>query len=729
MGLARRRSAQLMCGIAFIMGAAGHDIRAQEASGQESPAAGSPSQSSGTTLLQRLVVGAGQEKVAIDTPQAVTVVGQEDIDREQATLIGDILKRIPGVNTSGSDRAFGQTFNIRGVGAPENAGEEGRIIVNVDGVNKFYEQYRMGGFFSDPELYKTVEVLRGPASSTLYGSGALGGVINFTTKDASDFIEPGQNGALRLKGSYSSNEKGYLSSFVLAQRLSPDAEFLVTGNYRTANNYSTGDGLEVRSSFFDTWSGLAKATANVGDEGRIRLSYQRWDSDADRQDYAQSGTDTLIRGGPMFGLIDRHVVDDTIVTSYENPFEDNDWLDLIISGSYSNTKAEQRNATGNPMMGLSCATSQLFCDTDYGYLTAQFSIENTSEFHGDSWDNYLTYGWQLAHQQRTAKVLTGTAGGIGFHPEGKDLRNGIFVQNEFVWDDKLTIIPGVRFDTRSLSPGASTGVTAGFEDTAVSPKIAAHYRFNENVAVFGSFVHTERFPTIDEVFSTTSSRSVFLPSFGLQKEKSNNWEGGIALSGYDMIRPGDSVQMKTTYFHNSIDDLIALNPNLTAGFNAVEGYQNINRARIHGVEVEIAYDSDYVFASAGYSHTIGRNATNGQHLTTVAPHEFSFNVGGRLPDRDVEFGLKSRIVAGPQDSCRDSATSVACPGASPSRFSESFNVHDIYLSWTPKGGQFTGLEVQVGVDNVFDRNYKEFLNNDFSKGRTFKISLARKFGW
>lgn len=727
MGLAKRRSAHLMCGIALFVVAIGQDVRAQEASGQTADAGST--KTAGTTLLQRLVVGAGQEKVAIDTPQAVTVVGQEDIDREQATLIGDVLKRIPGVNTSGSDRAFGQTFNIRGIGAPENAGEEGRIIVNVDGVNKFYEQYRMGGFFSDPELYKQVEVLRGPASSTLYGSGALGGVINFTTKDASDFIDPGKNGALRLKGSYSSNEQGWLSSFVLAQRLSRDAEFLLTGNYRTADNYTTGDGTEIRSSFFDTWSGLAKVTANVGQEGKARLSYQRWDSDADGQDYAQSGSDTVIMGTPMFGTVDRHVVDDTVVASYENPFSDNDWLDVKVSASYSNTATEQRNASGNPSFGLSCATSQLFCDTDYGYLTAQFNIENTSEFHGDNWNNYLTYGWQSARQERTADVLSGNTGGIGFHPEGVDLRNGIFAQNEFVWNEKFTLIPGIRFDTRRLSPGASTGVDGNFTDTAISPKIAAHYRFNDTVAVFGSFAHTERFPTIDEVFSTTSSRSVFLPSFGLEKERSNNWEGGFALSGYDMVRPGDVVQLKTTYFHNTIKDLIALNSTLAPGFNNVEGYMNIDRAVIHGVEVEVAYDSDYVFASAGYSHILGRNSTNNAYLTTVAPDELSFTVGGRLPERDLEFGWKSRIVAGPQDGCRDAATPVTCTGGSASRFSQSFNVHDVYLSWAPKDGQFAGWETQLGIDNVFDRNYKDFLNNDYAKGRTFKVSLSKKIGW
>src|SRR5690606_23337191 len=122
------------------------------------------------TILNQIVVGAGVEKVAIDTPQSVTVLDQEDIDELQAATVGEVLQSIPGVNVSGSERVFGQGFNIRGIGGAEAAGEEGRIIVNVDGASKFYEQYRMGSFFSDPELYKTVEVLRGPASSTLYGS-------------------------------------------------------------------------------------------------------------------------------------------------------------------------------------------------------------------------------------------------------------------------------------------------------------------------------------------------------------------------------------------------------------------------------------------------------------------------------------------------------------------------------------------------------------------------------
>src|SRR5690606_2933618 len=178
MGLVKMRAVTLMGGVALaivaVQGASAQNVNATK-----------------ITVLERLVIGAGAPKVAIDTPQAVTVVNQDDIDAAQATTIGEIFDNVPGVAVIGSDRALGESFNIRGIGTAESSGDESRIIVTVDGAKKFYEQYRMGSFFSDPELYKQVEVLRGPASSTLYGSGALGGVINFTTKDASDFIADG----------------------------------------------------------------------------------------------------------------------------------------------------------------------------------------------------------------------------------------------------------------------------------------------------------------------------------------------------------------------------------------------------------------------------------------------------------------------------------------------------------------------------------------------------------
>ena len=670
------------------------------------------------TVLQRLVIGAGKEKVAIDTPQAVTVLDQEDIDRLQPETIGEIIRATPGVNVTGSDRLLGQSFNIRGIGAPENTGDGGRIIVNVDGAQKFYEQYRLGSFFSDPELYKRVEVLRGPASSTLYGSGALGGVINFETKDASDFIAEGQTGAMRLKSSWNSNGNGYLLSSVLAQRWGENAEFLLTGNYRASDPYESGNGNEVIGSNFKAWSGLAKGTFNVGDEGKLRMSYQQWDSNLDDQQLSQTSA------AAFFGLIDRHVIDRTAVVSYENPFADNDMLDVKVSASYSNTTNEQRNAD----LRASCSAGSfaVVCDSNYGYQTWQFNAQNTMQWTGDNWENHLTVGSQSSYQTRTAEAFfnNGTQFPVTFHPEGTDLKTGVFVQNEFVWNDRLTITPGMRLDWHRLTPDDALNAPSS-DDTAFSPKIAAHYKINDTVAVFGSIAHTERFPTIDEVFSTASSSSTFLPSLGLKKEQSNNFEAGFALSGNDLVQDGDAGQLKVTSFYNDVTNLIALNRPFVPGFNNKPGFENIDKAELYGFEVEAAYDSDFFFANAGYSYVVGKNKKTNAYLTTIAPHELALTLGGKVPDHDVKFGWKARFVAGPQDKSRDTNT----PPANETRYSKAFNVHDVFFTWKPQDGQLAGWEANFGVDNVFNKQYKEFLVNDDAKGRTFKVSLSKQIGW
>ncbi|GAA4115429.1 TonB-dependent receptor domain-containing protein [Aminobacter aganoensis] len=684
MGLVARNKAALLGGAAMALLVGMHAANAQEAQTNEQDKKGR------VTILQRLIFGAGAEKVAIDTPQSVSVIDQDDIDQKQAETIGELVKTIPGVNVSGSDRTLGQTFNIRGIGGPESGGEEGRIIVNVDGATKFYEQYRMGGLFTDTELYKRVEVLRGPASSTLYGSGALGGVINFTTKDASDFLADGQKGALRLKTAFDSNSEGALGSAILATRLNDNFEVLAAGNYRYANSYTSGDGTEVPGSEIGAPSGLLKGTYRFGDnnEQALRASYMHWQTDENDQYYNQTGIDVP----PGFGTVDRKVTDKTAIISYENPASDNPWLDLKVQASFSDTVNDQSDAT---LASL---------NRTFGYKTYQFNIQNTFDYEGANFVNHLTVGSQSNYQERTTlKSLSGT------HPQGERTATGAFVQNEFIWDERLTLIAGARLDWQRLEP-TDIAAAASKDHTAFSPKIAAHYKLNDTFAVFGSIAHTERVPTIDEVFD---SAQIGRPD--LKKELSNNYEAGVAVSLYDLAQQGDSLQLKTTGFYNDITDLITDNGRL-----ANPRFTNIGQARIYGAEVELGYDSDYVFGNAAYSYVIGEDLLNDTALNTVAPHEFAFTVGGRMPDRDLSFGWTSRFVAG-QDRVSD-LPNMRLPVP-------SFSTHDVFLTWKPQDGVLKGFETNFRVDNIFNEQYREFLSGTAGKGRTFKLTLAKQLDW
>lgn len=703
------------------------------------------------TLLQRLVLGAGVEKVAVDTPQAVTVLDQEDIDREQPTTIGEVLENVPGVQVIGSDRVFGEAFNIRGIGATENSADAARIIVNVDGAPKFNEQYRMGSFFSDPELYKQVEVLRGPASSTLYGSGAIGGVINFVTKDAADFIAPGDRGAVRVKGSYDTNGDGTLMSGIWAHRFNDNFEVLAQGNWRRSDEMEKANGLPLVGSEFSALSGLIKGIYRIDDEQILRASYQRWDSDADDQPYTQTSTTDPAFG---FGTTDRHVTDETYVLSYENPAADNPWLDLNLALTYSDTTNAQSNNPNAPPLPSTGQTA-ILNDTTYSYQTLQFKGDNTFDYIGDGFENFLTVGFQASRQHRLAERPSGGAT-LPSHPEGEEHKLGLFVQDEFIWNERLTIIPGARVDFYDMSPDGSvednTDNAEDVDGTAFSPKIAALYKVTDNVNVFGSISHTERFPTLDELFSVTYNgagtaltRDV---SLGLKKERANNYELGFSYSAFDIGGGSNALGFKATAFYNDITDGIRTNPltGLIPGSTQLQpNYINVNGIEIYGVELEGSFDADYFFARLAYTNLHGTYTDGyalgstivvpGQYVETIPQDKLVLTLGGRLPEYGLSFGAVATFAA-EGDYKVSAANPIPFPPPTESiagdplpSNADSWTRVDLFANWKPTEGRFVGWEAQFGVWNLFDEDYRENLSIDRSKGRSFKFTLAKQFGY
>lgn len=743
MGLVARNMAVLLGGAALAVLTNAQMVRAQQADAtttatEEEQVKTTPKKGR-VTVLQRIVIGAGVDKVAIDTPQSVTVIDQEDIDREQATTIGDVLKETPGVQVIGSDRVFGEAFNIRGIGATENSADAARIVVTVDGAPKFNEQYRMGSFFSDPELYKRVEVLRGPASSTLYGSGAIGGVINFQTKDAADFIAEGDRGAVRLKSSYETNGDGTLMSGIFAHRFNDQFEVLAQGNWRRSDDMEKANGKTLTGSEFSSYSGLLKGTYRIDDEAILRASYQRWDSDQDDQPYTQTSSSDPLFGD--FGTQDRHVIDQTYVLSYENPASDNPWLDLNVALTYSDTQNLQDNAKSplipNPPTPNTPGQTAILYPTDYGYKTLQLKADNTFDYTGSNFENFLTVGFQASHQLREAGRPSG-ARALPAHPEGTEDKLGLFVQNEYILNERLTITPGARVDFYKMTPEDSVFTNAPDAEevtgTAFSPKIAALYKLSDNFNVFGSIAHTERFPTLDELFSVSYSGNTIgrALSLDLQKEKSNNYEIGFGHSVFDIGGGSNSLAFKATAFYNDITDGIRINP---ASSSAGQPYYiNVNGIEIYGVELEGAFESDYGFVRLAYtnlhgeySNVVGNNViVPGQAVETIPQDKLVLTVAGRLPDYGLTYGATATFAA--EGDAYVSAAATGDPDPAGETFHDWQRV-DLFATWKPTEGKMVGWEAQFGVTNLFNQDYRENLLADRSKGRSVKFTLAKQFGY
>lgn len=690
--------AQLLCSVPLILICAG-PAAAQEGDGF-------------FQMLGRIILGAGTAKVAIETPQAVTTIEELELERDQPATLSDLFKAVPGVQGAGaSARVLGQAFNIRGIGNSEQTASEARIIVTVDGAPKFYESYRMGSFFGDLDLYKRVEVLRGPASSTLYGSGAIGGAVNFTTKDAGDYLEEGETQAFRFSSGYESNGDGVKLGLLSATRVG-NAEFLAALNTTSSNDKTDGDGNRLAGTAYEGWSGLLKGKWAFGAEGEQSLTFSvsRTDSDLDDTPVAQTGGATV----GAFGLHDLHSVDDTITLTWRNEFRDNPLLDVTVQASYTDTSVEKSDYT----LGALCSvgTFQVLCDSSYGYATTTLKVENTADLSAGPWENYLTFGVQVLEQERTA---TSRLGALGFHPGGTDSRIGGYVQGEFTFDERFTLIPGVRVDFGEQVPNAASAAAGGTaqEETAVSPKIAAMYEVNDRFALFGSVARTERMPTLDELYSTQAAGA--LPartvSLGLEKERADTVELGFTLQRENLLSEGDSFQMKVTAFHNDVTNMIAVTPRV-AGGPSVPYFSNIAAAELWGGEIEAAYEAERWFAQLAYAHVRSKDGTTGLTLADTPAENVVLTLGAKLPEQALTLGWRASYFD-------DIATSSATTSA------PSYDTHDLFLTWAPEEGALAGLEVNLSVENVFDETYRNNLSLDNAVGRTAKLSVAKRIAF
>ncbi len=142
-------------------------------------------------------------------PATVSVITDEEIERQLFTDIKDLVKYEPGVSVVSQPARFGRAgnegFTIRGLGGD-------RVLIVVDGVRTpdgfvFGAQSVGRGGYSDLDLMKSVEILRGPASA-LYGSDGVAGAVAFTTKDPEDFLEAGRSWAARARVGYNSADEG-----------------------------------------------------------------------------------------------------------------------------------------------------------------------------------------------------------------------------------------------------------------------------------------------------------------------------------------------------------------------------------------------------------------------------------------------------------------------------------------------------------------------------------------
>lgn len=642
---------------------------------------------SDTQVLEKVVVGSEKGEVATDTAAAVTDVDAEEIEEAQADNFTELLSSIPGVSVAGSSSPAGQSINIRGFGSQGGTyGQDQRVVVSVDGVSASGDEiYRVSSMgMIEPELLKNVKVFRGPAGTGLYSSGAIGGAAIAETKDASDLLEGDDRLMARQKLEYSTNGQGWLSSSYFAAKPIEDFEVLGAFTYRHSNTKQDGRSEDITSSDFGSPFGLLSAKYTFGDTKAhsVKASYQY--SDVTQTNVPFSALNPSFT---MFGFVDRDVKEHKVNGEYAYRPEGNDLVDFKLNIGYRQQEIEQYNATAYP------STTEV--DHTNKFYTVR--AENTSHLDTGAVAHTFIYGLDGTIYDRVADYNGASSSS---NPDGRSTKVGLFAQDKIELG-KLTLTPTMRVEYQKLEPlnGTTSGYGKSATNYALAPSLEALYALTDDLNVFGSVAYTDRLPTVDELYNSSTS-------FKLEPEQAVNLEAGVSYSKNNFITDGDVIQAKVSVYQNHIR-------------NMIDGSTQEDKARIEGIELEARYDAQRFYTTFSYARIRGHDLTNQYGSSGWMPYipadEARWTVGTRFPTWNVDVSWEAVFNAG-QDKISSSMSST-----------KGYTLHNFQAIWKPQDGVLEGTDVIFGVENVFDKTYTDYLSQEEGDGRTFKLTLAKTF--
>lgn len=629
----------------------------------------------------------GKREINTNTAVAETTIVQEEINDRQAGTLAELIDSVPGVTLVNGSTPQGSGINIRGFGANGTYGTDQKVLIIIDGATTGSEElYRIGNqLFTDPELYKSVSAIRGTVGSFEYGSGVVGGVVIAETKNASDFTGGEVGFKFRQTFGGSSNGGGFLSSSILAWQPTENAEFLLNYTYRDQNNQKDGNGDIIGNSAFNMPSYLAKGRFTFGDDGEHAVTLSWNDSITQERDVPYDTFDTT---GGIFGNVDRDVHSRVAGLRYEfNPLG-NDLVHIEANLTYADQKIDSSYIPGSSSGGSAYDPFVApLGDADQRYETTKLTVKNTAFFNTGMVSHDLRTGIEFIQRDRLDAYSA---------PGGTDKRIAIFTVDDMEIGDHWIITPALRYETQDIE-GSVSGDS--YDNNALMGGISARYEFNSGFALFGSAAYTESLPIIDDIGT---------PLYMTQPEKARTYEAGFSYFNTDLISTGDVARIKVNVYNTTLWDITSYG----TGSPSIP----LTNVDVKGIELEASYGH-----SSGFYVDFNANIVDGNELqasgTSVrwrnTPADTArLTLGKRFGEMlDVSWGqLVSKSVT---DSSGD--------------YTSGFGISNVRATYIPQQGVFEGTEIRVGIENLFDRDYRPYLSTRNVVGRNLKLTIAKTF--
>lgn len=673
-----------------------------------------------------------------ETPIPLTTIERENIERNPALTPSDLLKDEPGISITRD--GIWQTFaSVRGL-------SRANLVYLVDG-NRIETATELAAGLSliDVSDIKRIEVIKGSASS-LYGSGALGGVINLITDDQS-YSDNLRFGLSNING-YNSVNNGSSGWLSLSAR---DNNWFanIIGSVRNADDTETPMGT-LTNSQYKTRSISLSSGLKLHPNHELKFNYQNYNAD----DVGLPGGYPLFPSQAVVTYKDASRILYSVEYNFRNISENLSKLSLKYFNQYISRDVENLPGTVNLLpasgntpprrMSVLSITPVGKHKTNGVQLQSDWILSNNYFMIAgiDAWQrnietrrerNILTEFLSADSQD----VVSASFRTIGEKPvpDATFRSAGIFAQNEISFIDKRLIIDfGGRFDlinikneksvnpvyeitdgVRNDSPSSQTvtweeGKT---DNTSWSANLGLLYKLTEKIDFTLNLARSFRSPSLEERYEFIDlGNLVRLGNPALEPEQGQFVDLGFRYWGNEF-------NIRANVFFNYLSNLVS------ETIGEYEGNQaliktNIVKARLYGFEASLEYNFLNEF-SAYFStaYVRGEDLGKGTDLPQIPP--LNGRTGIKLPVVNLfnseiavsYFFMQNKIAE----------TEIETPG---------YVLFDFYLS--TKTFRFGNVNLQLfsGIENLTDKAYRNHLSTNrglitIEPGRNFFIKL--KLGW
>lgn len=659
---------------------------------------------------------------------------------KQATSVAAALEDIPNVDIRGGSRSIAQKPNIRGL-------SDNRVVQVIDGVRQNFDLAHRGSYFLPMSLIQEIEVIKGPSSS-LWGSGALGGVVAMRTPNALDLLKNNDKFGVKIRQGYqTANNLSERDASVFAANDKFDV--LISAFYNNADNLRTGKGNKLNNTAYKQFGGLAKFGWQINDANRVDYRHRetRFKQTAPSNNEVENEltnekiidqikefhgpsngfppttkspsersafySKVKTRFGSVSYLSDQQIPDQsTVFNYYLTP--DNPYLNTHIALYNNKTiEKEQRKVSGVK---------------DQTKLTTRgINLRNSSEL------SHISFVYGVDYMRDKISTERGTNNNDAkFRAEPYNANSnttGVYLIAHIpLFGEKLLLSPSVRYDHYDTS-----SKTVKYKDNHLSPATKLTWKVTNWLDFSAKYNEAFRAPSMQERFVSGSHFGAtiqgadqinkFVANPNLRPETAKNKEITANLHFDSLFKQDDKFKIEATYFRNDVKDLINLktfnNPNENSPSQLLptrSQYQNIANARLSGIELQAQYQTERLTLFTNYGSTKGRDKDSGEALSNIAASKIGVGADYALVKDKFTVGATITHYAAQHRVPKDHA--VTYP---------SYILTDLRATYAPLKGEWKNLRLDFALENLFDRKYQPAFSLMEGTGRNAKISAVYSF--